>query len=148
MSALEEIYQQMTDKEHILKKPDTYMGSTQLTQAEMWVLDKEIKRELIGYIPGLYKIFDEAIVNCRDHVERMKTIENSKKVTEISVTIDTDGTIIMTNNGNGIDVEIHPTYKIWIPEMIFANLRSSTNYTDAKSIIGGKNGYLVFRVFY
>ena len=141
MSALEEIYQQMTDKEHILKKPDTYMGSVELTQAEMWVLDKEIKRKLINYIPGLYKIFDEAIVNCRDHVERMKTIENSKKVTEISVTIDADGTIAMTNNGNGIDVEIHPTYKIWIPEMIFANLRSSTNYTDAKSIIGGKNGY-------
>lgn len=140
MSALEEIYQQMTDKEHILKKPDTYMGSVVLTHAEMWVLDEKIKRVLIDYIPGLYKIFDEVIVNCRDHVERMKNLENSKKVTEISITIE-DDTITMTNNGNGIDVEIHPTYNIWIPEMVFANLRSSTNYTNAKSIIGGKNGY-------
>ena len=141
MTALEEIYQQMTDKEHILKKPDTYMGSVEITQAEMWVFEEKIIKNNINYIPGLYKIFDEVIVNCRDHVERMKTLEGSKKVTEISISIDVDGTITMTNNGNGIDVEIHPTYNIWIPEMIFANLRSSTNYTSAKSIIGGKNGY-------
>jgi len=142
MAALEEIYQQMTDKEHIMKKPDTYMGSVELTNAEMWIVDgDEIKKVVVQYVPGLNKIFDEIIVNCRDHVERMKTLENSKKVTEISVEIDADGTITMTNNGNGIDVEIHPIYKIWIPEMVFANLRSSTNYTNAKSIIGGKNGY-------
>lgn len=148
MIALEEIYQQMTDKQHILEKPDTYMGSTQLTNAEMWVFENSIKKIPIDYIPGLYKIFDEVIVNCRDHVERMKSIEGSKKVTEISVEVEADGTITMTNNGNGIDVEIHPKYKIWIPEMIFANLRSSTNYAkDTKSIIGGKNGYGVKLAF-
>jgi len=142
MTSLEEIYQQMTDKEHILKKPDTYMGSVQLTNAEMWIFESVIRKIPIDYIPGLYKIFDEILVNCRDHIERMKGVENSKKVTEISVKVDPDGTISMTNNGNGIDVEIHPTYGIWIPEMIFANLRSSTNYAkNTKSIIGGKNGY-------
>ena len=25
----------------------------------------------INYIPGLYKLFDQGIVNCRDHVIRM-----------------------------------------------------------------------------
>lgn len=81
MATLEEIYQQMTDKEHIMKKPDTYMGSVELTNAEMWIVDgDEIKRVVVQYVPGLNKIFDEIIVNCRDHVERMKTLENSKKL--------------------------------------------------------------------
>ena len=48
----------------------------------------------------------------------------------------------MTNNGDGIDVEQHPTYKIWIPELIFAHLRTSTNYNkDEQKTTGGKNGF-------
>src|SRR5207253_115672 len=40
-------------------------------------------------------------------------------------------------------VEMHPIEKIWVPEMIFANLLTGVNYTDAgdKKIVGGKNGY-------
>ena len=46
------------------------------------------------------------------------------------------------NDGNGIDVEKHPTYDIWIPEMIFGHLRTSTNYKkDELRIVGGKNGF-------
>ena len=53
-----------------------------------------------------------------------------------------DGIITMFNDGNGIDVSIHPEYKIWIPELIFANLRTSTNYDkQEKKIVGGKNGF-------
>ena len=48
----------------------------------------------------------------------------------------------MFNDGNGIDVEKHPEYKIWIPEMIFGHLRTSTNYDKKeKKIVGGKNGF-------
>lgn len=141
-------YQQMTDREHILKKPDTYMGSVELVSSRMWIMEgPKIKEKVIDYIPGLYKMIDEVIVNCRDHVERMKLTSDSKPVTEISVQVDPDGTIIMTNNGNGIDVEVHPVYNKHIVELIFANLRSSTNYTDAKTIIGGKNGYGIKIVF-
>ena len=48
----------------------------------------------------------------------------------------------MTNDGNGIDVAMHPEEKIWIPEMIFGHLRTSTNYDkNEKKIVGGKNGF-------
>jgi len=49
----------------------------------------------------------------------------------------------MYNDGNGIDVAEHPEYKIWIPEMIFGHLRTSTNYDEKKKekIVGGKNGF-------
>jgi DNA topoisomerase-2 len=50
--------------------------------------------------------------------------------------------ITMMNNGNGIDVEKHPTTNLWIPEMIFGHLRTSTNYDKSeKKIVGGKNGF-------
>ena len=150
---LETKYQQMTDKEHILQKPDTYMGSVEIVSSKMWIFNDETQRieeKTIDYIPGFFKLVDEGIVNCRDHVERMKTENPDVKnlpVTEISVNVEPDGTIVMMNNGNGIDVVLHPTYNVWIPEMIFAQLRSSTNYTKAKTIIGGKNGYGVKIVF-
>jgi DNA topoisomerase-2 len=65
-------------------------------------------------------------------------------VTTLEVEIDpADGTIHMTNDGNGIDVAQHPEHKLWIPEMIFGHLRTSTNYDEKKKekIVGGKNGF-------
>jgi DNA topoisomerase-2 len=143
-------YQQKTDKEHILSNPDTYIGSVEEIEGPVWILNEtgnKIIEKNIKYIPGLYKLFDEGIVNCRDHVIRMNTaiqnkIENSVPVNNIEVTIDEDGTISMMNDGNGIDVAQHPDYKIWIPELIFGHLRTSTNYDKTeKKIVGGKNGF-------
>jgi DNA topoisomerase-2 len=140
-------YQRKTDKQHILDNPDTYIGSIENVDAAMWIYDDETQRivqKQIEYIPGLYKLFDEGIVNCRDHVIRMlqSSSEDKKLVTYIETTIGEDGTIIMTNDGNGIDVAQHPEYKIWIPEMIFGQLRTSTNYNkDQEKIVGGKNGF-------
>jgi len=142
-------YQKLTDREHILKKPDTYIGSIENTEHDGYIFDdgKIISKE-VQYIPGLYKLFDEGIVNCRDHVIRQAQavkdkIENAIPVTNIDITIDEDGTIHMYNDGNGIDVAQHPEYKMWIPEMIFGHLRTSTNYDEKKKekIIGGKNGF-------
>ena len=53
--------------------------------------------------------------------------DNCLPVTKIEVTIEEDGTIVMLNDGNGIDVAEHPEHKIWIPEIIFVHLRTSTN---------------------
>ena len=147
-------YQRKTDKQHILDNPDTYIGSVETVDANMWICDDKnrIILKQIEYIPGLYKLFDEGIVNCRDHVIRMIThhtaattadLASGKKcVSYIETTIDDDGTITFENDGNGIDVAKHPEYDIWIPEMIFGHLRTSTNYNkDEKKIVGGKNGF-------
>lgn len=140
-------YQQKTDKQHILDNPDTYIGSVENVDADMWVYDNETNKmvlKTIEYIPGLYKLFDEGIVNCRDHVIRMIQSSNINKkfVSNIEVDISDDGTITMLNDGNGIDVAKHPENDLWIPEMIFGHLRTSTNYNkDEKKIVGGKNGF-------
>ena len=138
-------YQQKTDKQHILDNPDTYIGSVEEIDANMWVYEGDkIVEKNIKYIPGLFKLFDEGIVNCRDHVVRMAQNKdpNAHQVSCIEVTIDDDGTITMMNDGNGIDVAEHPEYKIWVPELIFGHLRTSTNYDKTeKKIVGGKNGF-------
>ena len=157
-------YQQKTDKQHILDNPDTYIGSVEEVDSEMCILKEgvavgvavgggesdnanKIIQKTIRYIPGLYKLFDEGIVNCRDHVIRMAQAEADGKpnvvpVTYIDVSISTDGTISMMNDGNGIDIAMHPEYNIWIPELIFGHLRTSTNYDKTeKKIVGGKNGF-------
>jgi DNA topoisomerase-2 len=142
-------YQKLTDKEHILKKPDTYIGSIENTEHDGYIFDSDkIVSKEFQYIPGLYKLFDEGIVNCRDHVIRQAqsvkdNITNALPVSNIEISIDPDGTIHMYNDGNGIDVAEHPEYKIWIPEMIFGHLRTSTNYDEKKKekIVGGKNGF-------
>jgi DNA topoisomerase-2 len=63
---IEKIYQKKSQLEHILLRPDTYIGSVELLQQEMWVWDfaneKMIKKE-ISFVPGLYKIFDEILGN-------------------------------------------------------------------------------------
>jgi DNA topoisomerase-2 len=146
-SKLAQQYQQKTDKQHILDNPDTYIGSVENVDANMWVYDdltnKIVLRD-IEYIPGLYKLFDEGIVNCRDHVVRMIQSNNIEKkfVTYIDTTISDDGVITLSNDGNGIDIAKHPENNLWIPEMIFGHLRTSTNYNkDEKKIVGGKNGF-------
>jgi DNA topoisomerase-2 len=143
-------YQKKTDIEHILSNPDTYIGSVEEVDTDLWILnetgDKIIEKN-IKYIPGLFKLFDEGIVNCRDHVVRMQQAisngqQNCLPVSNIEITIDNDGTITMLNDGNGIDVAEHPEHKMWIPEMIFGHLRTSTNYDKTeKKIVGGKNGF-------
>ena len=143
-------YQQKSDKQHILDNPDTYIGSVEEIDSDLWILnlneDKIIEKN-IKYIPGLFKLFDEGIVNCRDHVVRMQQAilnnqENILPVTNIDISIQDDGTIIMINDGNGIDVAQHPEHKVWIPELIFGHLRTSTNYDKTeKKIVGGKNGF-------
>jgi len=147
---LSQKYQKKTDKQHILDNPDTYIGSIEEVDTDAWIhseSDEKIVQKNIRYIPGLYKLFDEGIVNCRDHVIRMKqavdnNISNAIPVSYIDIQIDDDGTITMINDGNGIDVEKHPEYNIWIPEMIFGHLRTSTNYDKTeKKIVGGKNGF-------
>jgi DNA topoisomerase-2 len=142
--------QMKTDKQHILELPDTYIGSIERSDDDLWIVNEEgdkIIRKNISYIPGLFKLFDEGIVNCRDHAIRMQQkineqIPNSLPVTQIEIEISPDGSIVMSNNGNGIDIAKHPEYDLWIPEMIFGHLRTSTNYNkNEKKITGGKNGF-------
>jgi len=137
-------YQKKSDKQHVLDNPDTYIGSIEEIDTNQYIFDNEsnsIKAKEIKLIPGLFKLFDEGIVNCRDHFIRMKKDDKLNQVSYITVDINKE-IITLTNDGEGIDVVEHPEYKIWIPELIFGHLRTSTNYDkDEKKITGGKNGF-------
>ena len=143
--SLESQYQKLSDLEHILEKPDTYIGSVENATDSIYICkDGKFVYESIDYTPALFKMFDEGIVNCADHYIRT----NLKHATDPTVDVVTainieirDNKITMTNNGEGIDVVKHPTYDLWIPEMIFGHLRTSTNYSKDQKITGGKNGF-------
>jgi DNA topoisomerase-2 len=136
---VEDKYKGLNDIDHILLRPDMYIGSVDTNMVPMWILDEETEKFVksdILFSPGLYKIFDEIIVNASDHTVRSKDCKN------IKVTFDkSTGSISVWNDGPGIEVEFHKEFKAYVPEMIFGNLRTSSTYDEKGKIVGGKNGF-------
>ncbi|AGD92312.1 DNA topoisomerase 2 [Megavirus lba] len=127
---IEEKYQKKNLHEHILHSPDTYIGSIEDKTCNMWIYNNKFKEgdaqiifKEISYVPGLYKIYDEVLVNSADHSKRCKSCNMIKvDINEES------GEISVWNNGDGIDVVEHKEHKIMVPSMIFGELLTSTNY--------------------
>lgn len=138
-------YKKLTQREHILVRPDTYIGSIHNEEGEMYVFDKNENKIILKniiYNPGLYKIYDEIIVNAIDHVTRTRHEETNKEnwVSKVDVEIN-DNVIMVKNNGISIPIELHPEYKVYVPDLVFGELLTSENYDDTKErIVGGKNG--------
>lgn len=135
-----ETYQKLSQLEHILKRPDTYIGSVEKTKTEMWCFDAETESMVfkeVTIVPGLYKIFDEILVNAADNKIRDPSMKN------IRVKIDAENNIIeVMNDGKGIPIEMHTKENMYIPELIFGNLLTSSNYDDdQKKVTGGRNGF-------
>lgn len=135
-----EKYQKKSHLEHIKDLPDTYIGSVEPVTQNMPIYNEETQRmEYVDltFIPGLFKIFDEVLVNANDHKVRCPELKN------IKVTIDKEsGKIGVWNDGSGIDVEIHEASGVYAPELIFGHLLTSGNYdAGEKKLTGGKNGY-------
>ena len=85
----------------------------------------------LEYIPGEYKLFDELIVNSLDQYIRLLEFNDSNliPVKNIKVTADTEtGEISVYNDGEGIRIEKHPKEDKYIPELIFGELLTSSNY--------------------
>ena len=139
---IEERYIKLTHKEHILTRPETYIGSIQKETKHMFIASnyediRNVKMEYkeITYVPGFIKIFDEIITNASDHSIR------TGKVTFIKVNI-TEDFISIENDGPGIPVVIHAKEKVYVPELIFGHLLTGENYDDTEQrFIGGRNGY-------
>lgn len=137
-----ETYQKLTQIEHIIKRPDTYIGSVERQEDKMWVYNKAegvMEYRKVSYVPGLYKIFDEILVNAADNSQR----KSDPPMTYLKVTIDrATGEISVENNGKGIPVEMHAKEKCYIPELIFGHLLAGSNFDDnEKKTVGGRNGY-------
>jgi DNA topoisomerase II len=139
---ISQAYQKKTHREHILSLPDTYIGSVQNTDEQVFVRqgDSFVQTQLT-INPGFYKLVDELLVNAHDHVVRLRTRNSGNPVRKITIAYDKNHFYI-ENDGEPIDVVQHPEHKVWVPQMIFAELLTSTNYdADEKKLVGGKNGY-------
>ncbi|CAN8306356.1 unnamed protein product [Cochlearia groenlandica] len=135
---IEEMYQKKSQLEHILLRPDTYIGSIEKHTQTLWVYENdEMVSRPVTYVPGLYKIFDEILVNAADNKQRDPSMDSVK------VVIDVDQNLIsVCNSGDGVPVEIHQEEGVYVPEMIFGHLLTSSNYDDdVKKTTGGRNGY-------
>jgi DNA topoisomerase-2 len=137
---IEQIYQKKSQLEHILLRPDTYVGSTELQDEKLWVFD-EVKQRMVyrdvKFVPAFYKIFDEILVNAADNYQR------DDSMTYIKVNIsEEEGWISVENNGTTLPVEVHKVHKMHVPQMVFGHLLTSDNYDDdEQKVTGGRNGY-------
>jgi len=135
--SIEQKYQKLTGREHVLHRPGMYIGSIKKQTEEMWCF-KENKMEkcMIEYAPGFMKIFDEVLTNALDHSVRDPTLNTIKVDYDKST-----GEISVWNNGTGIPVVEHSEHKMYVPELIFGHLLSGSNYDDNESRTGaGTNG--------
>lgn len=131
--------QKLSPIEHVLKRPDTYVGDMTIIDGAEFHFDRDvgaIVMDNIRYNPAAVKIFDEILNNAIDHSVRDDTM------TYIKVSFDVDdGSITVINDGQPIDVSIHAEHKVHGPELIFGHMLTSTNYDDdEKRIVGGRNG--------
>lgn len=65
-----ETYTMLSQLEHILKRPDSYIGSVELQTQHLWTWDSDNKRMVqrdVSFVPGFFKIVDEILVNAADH---------------------------------------------------------------------------------
>lgn len=125
---IEEKYKSLSEVEHVLLRPGTYVNSTVLTDyVREWVfVDGKFVEKDVRYVPALLKIFDEIFSNSIDESKR------NKKLDTIKVTIDKkSGTISVYDNG-GIPVVMHKEAKMYVPSMLFSRLRTGSNFDDTE----------------
>ena len=131
----------VSHQEHILLRPDSYVGPTALQSDNYWVLDGEhFTQKQLRYSPALLKILDEILVNA---IDRNSMHPKDVKYIKVSADFET-GAITVENNGplGGISVELHQEEQLWNPELTFGHLLTSTNYDDnTQRVVGGRNGY-------
>jgi DNA topoisomerase II len=137
MSQVEDVskYKRLTEVQHVLARPGMYLGSTNNTEQLSWVVSGEkMVEETVKYNPGLLKLVDEIVLNSVDEHVRSGNVKN------IWVNINPMmGEIIVEDDG-GIPVQKHPEYGTFIPEMIFSEFRTGSNFSDDDRTTAGLNG--------
>jgi DNA topoisomerase-2 len=137
--SIEDKYKKLTDIEHCIHRPGTYVGNTKPHKLDMFIPKSignyEMEYREVNFIPAFIKLFDEIITNCVDASKIKGSLLNTVKVN-----VTPEGRITVADNG-GIPVVIHKVYEQYIPEIIFFELRSGSNYNDDDQRTGaGTNG--------
>lgn len=142
MAEKAEKYQKITHIEHVLKRPDTYIGSVEKENKEFYIFDesneKFIKKQM-EYIDGFMRIHMEIIYNAIDNIPRSR--EQGLICDMIKIEINEDlNKISVTNNGLSIPITQNNKNE-YIPEIIFGNLMAGSNFDDKEDrYTTGRNG--------
>jgi DNA topoisomerase-2 len=143
-------YQSLEQNEHVLHRPDMYIGSIKFARHEYYSGEKYVKDEEKGESlrivkkngminPGLHRIFIEILSNSIDNYWRSS--ETDTPCTKIKVDIDEQGCITVWNDGLTIPIQIDQASGLYNPDLIFGKLLTSSNYNDEEErMTSGKNG--------
>lgn len=142
-------YEKLTQQEHVLKRPDMYIGNVHPSEINTYIVkDSVIVKQPITITEGLLRIFIEPLSNAIDNVVRSREQNITPKYIKIDVK---DNWITIVNDGYTIPIKHHidvdkttgkeTESKTYIPEMLFGQLLTSSNYDDTEErYTSGKNG--------
>src|SRR5438309_2190780 len=121
-------YQRKQALAHIRDVPDMYVGSMVPDMRNEWLLNYNtgimFGHEFIICGP-IERLFIEILINAADNADRSWRKGVDPGAIIVMANYDT---IIIRNNGIPIPVAMHPEEKIWVPELIFGSLHTSSNY--------------------
>lgn len=126
---MEEKFQKLTDREHMLLRPGMYIGGTNPEEITRFVYEK---RKTITVSSGLLKIINELIDNSIDEYIRAGYPSRSK----ITVTMDKNS-VTVSDNGRGIPIEKYNNF--WRPEVAWTEAKAGTSFA-ANRVGPGANG--------
>ena len=139
-------YQKKNPLDHILLRPDMYVGSTRLRSISEYVAHEDknnvfsISKQDVISSPAILRIFIEPLSNAIDNVERSS--KTSTPSTKIMVSIDPiSGKTTIWNDGDIVPIEMDSEEKCYNHSMIFGQLLTGSNYDDEKErVLSGRNG--------
>lgn len=120
------VYTQLTLHEHVLQRPNIYIGNIESEPTFDFIYNEEnnqIVKKKFNTNYGLIKIISEIIENATDESIR------SRSCTVIKVNVTKDEISVM-NNGNGISITLQEGKDMYIPQFLFSELLTSSNYVD------------------
>lgn len=140
-------YIKLSQLDQITTRPGMYLGSIVSQSSPEWacalVSEADVEqpktlnmfKKTITFVPALLKLFDEMLTNAMD------AAANDDTVTQIKITV-AEKTFSVLNNGKGIPVSKHSEYSnVWVPDMVFGHLNTSSNYDDSvERVTAGVNG--------
>lgn len=137
-------FQKLSDRDHILTRPDMYCGSTEQTTCNIPVIcdDGKVQETKVTVSPALIQVVSEALMNAADRVSARHEPSSSIVVPTTKISIEMkDSTFSVVNDGDGVPCEFLDEYKMYVPELIFGHLRTSSNYNDTEERLNvGRNG--------
>ena len=124
--AIEREYKILTDREHIVSRPQMYIGGISIERSSRFVMEegKFVLKE-IDYNPGFIKIFDEILDNSVDESKR-----KDSKLDTIKISVDRKSGMITVWDNGGMPVHKDKTSKIYVPEMCMGYSKAGSNFND------------------